>query len=94
MRLLRSPWVRAFLIWTAVLLAAAAVVGIGAVIGLLRAADECFFQTGPCSQAGDTNSVLLAIAFFGIPLIWLAGVLLGVLGRTLASRRRRRPTTL
>lgn len=88
MRMLRSPWTRAFLVWTVILLAAATLVALDAVIGLLRAADDCYFQAGPCSQAGDPDSVQLLFAFFGIPLIWLVGVLLGVVGRALARRSR------
>jgi hypothetical protein len=88
MRLLRSPWTRAFLVWTVVLLAAATVVAVDAVIGLLHTADECYFQIGPCSQAGDPDVVELQFAVFGLPLIWVVGVLLGVVGRAMARRRR------
>jgi hypothetical protein len=88
MRLLRSPWTRAFLIWTAILLVAATLIALAAVIGFLRADDACFFQNGPCPEAGDQNYVNLAFAFFGVPLIWLVGVLLGVVARALARRRR------
>ncbi|MHB8460630.1 MAG: hypothetical protein ACYDB6_11285 [Candidatus Limnocylindrales bacterium] len=86
--MLRSPWTRAFLVWTAMLLAAAALVALDAVIGLLRADEACYFQVGPCPQAGDPDLVQLDFAFFGIPLIWLMGVLLGVVGRALARRSR------
>ena len=88
MRMLRSPWTRAFLVWTVMLLAAATLVALVAVIGLLRADDRCYFQIGPCPQAGDPDLVKLDFAVFGIPLIWLAGVLLGVVGRALAGRSR------
>jgi hypothetical protein len=84
MRRLRSPWTRAFLAWTVILLAAATLVAIDAVIGLLRAAERCYFQVGPCPQTGDPVPVELQFAFFGIPLIWVVGVLLGVVGRALA----------
>lgn len=88
MQMLRSPWTRAFLVWTAVLVAVATVLALGAVIGFLRADDECWFQSGPCPQAGDRNFVQLEFAVFGIPLIWLVGVLLGVVVRALARRSR------
>ncbi len=90
MRRLRSPWVRAFLVWTFVLLAAAIVLAIGAMVGLLQAQNACFFQTAPCPGSDDPNLVLLGVAFFVIPLIWLIGVLLGAIGRALAGRTRNR----
>jgi hypothetical protein len=85
---LKSPWTRAFLVWTIVALVAAIVVAVDAVIGLLRSADACFFQTGPCSQAGDPDVIQLQVAFFGIPLVWLLGVLVGAVGRAIAGRSR------
>ena len=90
MRLLRSPWTRAFLLWTVLLVAAAVLLALGAVIGLLRADQACYFgyPVVPCPGTGDPLVVQLDFAFFGIPLIWLAGVVLGVVGRTLARRRR------
>jgi type IV secretory pathway VirB3-like protein len=91
MRLIRSPWTRAFLVWTAVLAAAAIVLAVVAVMGLLRADDACFFQVGPCPEFGDVNHVRLVIACFGIPLIWLVGVLVGAVARVLAKRDRTTP---
>jgi nucleoside permease NupC len=91
MRLIKSPWTRAFLAWTIVLAGAAIVLAFVAVLGLLKADDACFFQIGPCPEFGDVNHVRLAIAFFGIPLAWLLGVLLGAVARVLARRRRATP---
>lgn len=90
MRILRSPWTRAFLVWTVMLLAAATLVALVAVIGLIRADERCFVQYPlvPCPQAGDPLLVQLHFAFFGFPLIWLVGVLLGAVGRALARRSR------
>jgi hypothetical protein len=89
MRRLRSPLLRAFLVWTVVLLAAAILLAFGAIIGFVRAQDACFFQTAPCPGSDDPNLVQLAVAFFGIPLIWLIGVLLGAIGQALAARSRK-----
>ncbi len=91
MRLIKSSWTRAFIVWTVVLAVAAIVLAVVAVMGLLRADDACFFQIGPCPEFGDVNHVRLAIAFFGIPLIWLVGVLIGAVARVLARRRRATP---
>ena len=62
-------------------------VAVNAVTGLLRAADAWYFQVGPCAEVGDPANVQLAFAFFGIPLIWLSGVLVGVAYRAVAGRR-------
>ena len=91
MRLIHSPWARAFLVWTLVLAVAAILLALVAVIGLLRADDACFFQVGPCPEFGDVNHVRLAIAFFGIPLLWLVGVLFGAVARVLVRRSRATP---
>lgn len=90
MRVLRSPWTRAFLVWTVILAAAAILVAIGALIGLANADQACFLQypVVPCPQSGDPLLVQLDFAFFGFPLIWFVGVLLGVVARALARRRR------
>ena len=73
MRMLRSPWTRAFLVWTVILLAAATLVALDAVIGLYRAGQACYFQYPlvPCPQAGDPLLVQLHFAFFGFPLIFM-----------------------
>jgi hypothetical protein len=88
MRQLRSPWTRAFIVWTVTLLVAAVLLAAIAVNGLLRAADACYFQIGPCAEVGDPANVQLAFAFFGIPLIWVVGVLVGAACRAVAGRRR------
>ena len=87
MQQLRSPWARAFLVWTVVVLAVAALVAIDAVAGLLRAADDCWFGLSPCSPKDDPHLVQLQVAFFAIPAIWLAGVLIGVVAHAFARRR-------
>jgi len=73
-----------------VLLAAATLVALAAMIGLIRAQEACIFQTTPCPQAGDPLLVLLDFGFFWIPLIWLAGVVLGIAAKALGVRRRSR----
>jgi hypothetical protein len=85
-KLFRSRWTRAMLVWTIALVVLAIVLAVDAVIGLLRADDACFFQIGPCPEFGDANHVRLAVAFFGIPLIWLVGVLVGAVARVLLRR--------
>jgi hypothetical protein len=86
-----SPWTRAFLVWTIALAVLAIVLALDAVMELLHADDACFFQVGPCPEFGDANHVRLAIAFFGIPLVWLVGVLVGAVARAIARRGRTTP---
>jgi ABC-type Fe3+ transport system permease subunit len=85
---LRSPWTRAFLVLTVVMVLVAVVLFAAAVIGFLRSADDCWFQTGPCAQAGDANDMTLRIAVFGVPLVWLVGVFVGVAAHAWARRGR------
>ena len=87
MRRLRSPWTRAFIVWTVVLALVAVILFVVAVVGFLDAANDCFFQSGPCSTAGDANFVTLQVAVFGVPMVWLAGVLVGVVARAIDRRR-------
>lgn len=88
MRLIRSPWVRAFMVWTVVFLATAIVVALEALVSLARAEQACFFEPVPCPLAGDPKLVQLDIAVFVIPLIWLVGVILGGIARAITERRR------
>jgi hypothetical protein len=74
--------------WTAVLLVVGSLLAIDAVAGFLRAGDACFFQNGPCPQLGDEHFQELNAAVFVIPLIWLAGVVVGAAARALANQRR------
>jgi hypothetical protein len=86
-RRLGSPWTRAFLVWTAVLALGSVILFFVAIAGFLGSADDCWFQTGPCSTAGDMNFVLMQAAVFWIPMVWLAGVLVGLVARAITRRR-------
>jgi hypothetical protein len=90
MRLMRNPWTRAFLVWAAVCLAVALLLGMDAFAGLIRAQDACFYQGAPCPQAGHPKLIQLEVAFLGIPLVWGLGVVLGVVARAVAARRPHR----
>jgi Na+/proline symporter len=83
---LRSPWTRAFLLWTVVLLALSILLGIAAVVGFLRSADSCYFQIGSCAEAGDKDFVTLQVAVIALPLIWVAGVVIGAIAYHLRGR--------
>jgi hypothetical protein len=89
MRLIRSPWARAFLVWTVAFFAVAIVVALEALVSLGQAEQACFFEPVPCPVAGHPKLVQLDVAVFVIPLIWLVGVILGVVARAVADRRQR-----
>ena len=86
MKRLRSPWTRAFLLWTAVLLALSVVLGIASVFGFLRSADACYFQSGTCAEAGDQDFVTLQVAVIALPLIWAAGIVIGAIAYQVRGR--------
>ena len=89
MRRMRSRWARGLLVWSLVLLGAMIVVAFDAVRGLYEAQQACFFQNVPCPQAGDPKEIQLTFAFFGIPLIWLIGLVIGIAGWAIKERSRR-----
>jgi hypothetical protein len=67
-----------------------------AAASLVDAQQACFFSypAVPCPGGGDWRVGLLTFAFFGVPLIWLVGVVVAVVGRAVARRRReRRPSS-
>ncbi len=88
---LRSRWTLAFLAWTAVLALVAVILFVVAVIGFLRAADACYFQTGPCAEEGDPDFIMLQFAVLAIPLLWLLGVLVAAVARAIGRRGQRTP---
>jgi hypothetical protein len=64
-----------------------------AVWSLYSAQQACFFNypSVPCPTGNDPASARLTFAFFGVPLVWLIGMGLAVLGYALLSRRSARP---
>lgn len=91
MNRLRSGFVRAGVLWTLALLGAAALATVQAIWSLNDAQQACFFHYPaiPCPAADDPAMTQLAVAFFAVPAVWLAGI--GLLVLTRAVRRRRRP---
>lgn len=86
MRRMHSPWMRAFLVWTAVFLVATILLFVDASAGLIAAEQACFVQTAPCPDAGHPKVLELQFALLGMPLIWVVGVVLGIIGRAVRSR--------
>ena len=89
MRSLRSRWARAVVLWTVVLVVVAIVLGVSAVASLVDAQQACFFgfPSVACPDGQDWRVGLLTFAFFGVPLIWLLGVVVAIAGRAVARRR-------
>ena len=92
MRPFRSKWARGVALWSLALLALAIVLAVTAVAGLIDAQQACFFgfPSVECPDGQDGRVSLLTFAFFGIPLIWLAGVVVAIVGRAVATRRNER----
>jgi hypothetical protein len=82
-------------LWTLFLLAIAVLLTVQAVWSLYGAQQACFFNfpAVPCPGGDDPAVARLTFAFFGVPLVWLAGIVLAVLGRVLLRRRRRTAPT-
>ena len=86
MRRMRSPWIRAFLIWSVGALVATLVVAADASAGLYGLQQDCFFQVSPCPDASHPKVIQLQFAFLGMPLIWVVGLVIGVVARAVAAR--------
>lgn len=92
MRSLRSRWARAVVLWTLVLVVFAIVLGVSAVVSLVETQQACFlgFPSVACPDGQDWRVALLTFAFFGVPLIWLVGVVVAIAGRAVVHRQRER----
>lgn len=90
MRPLRSRWARGVVVWTLVMILAAIVLAVGAAASLADAQQACFFwfPSVACPDGQDWRVRLLTFAFFGVPLIWLVGVVVAIVGWAFANRRR------
>jgi hypothetical protein len=93
MRRMRGSLVRGLVLWTLLLLVGAVLMTVQAVVSLYGAQQACFFNypSVPCPSGDDPALVRLTFACFGIPLAWLVGIGVAVLGRTLLRRRSVQP---
>lgn len=89
---MRSRWARGLVLWTLALLVVAIVLSVVAVTSLMDAQQRCFFEypSVACPHGRDWRVGLLTFAFFGVPVIWLVGVVVAIVGRVLAKRQRER----
>jgi DEAD/DEAH box helicase len=93
MRRMRGRMVRGLVLWTLLLLVVAVLLAVQAMGSLYGAGQACFFNypSVPCPGADDPALARLTFAFFGVPLVWLLGIGVAVLGRALRRRRSTRP---
>ena len=91
MRRMRGRLARGLVLWTLFLLVVAILLTAQAISSLYGAQQACFFNfpAVPCPGGDDPAVARLTFAFFGVPLVWLVGIWLAVLGRVLLRRRRR-----
>ena len=91
---MRGSLVRGLVIWTLLLLAVAVLMALQAVASLYGAQQACWFNypSVQCPSGNDPALVRLTFAFFGVPLVWLIGIGLAVLGHAVQRRRRRTPS--
>jgi len=90
MRPLSSRWARGVVLWTLVLLVVAIALAVSAVAGLIDAQQACFFgfPSVACPDGQDWRVGLLTFAFFVVPLIWVIGLVVALIGRAVAERQR------
>ena len=90
---MRGSLVRGLVLWTLFLGVVAVLMALQAVWSLYAAQQACFFNypSVPCPSGNDPALVRLTFAFFGVPLVWLIGIGVAVLGRALLRRRSDRP---
>jgi hypothetical protein len=85
MRRMRGSLVRGLVLWTLVLVVIAVLLTLQAIWSLYAAQQACWFNypSVPCPSGDDPALARLTFAFFGVPLVWLIGIGLAVLGRAL-----------
>jgi hypothetical protein len=93
MRRTQVSLVRGLVLWTLLLLVVAVLLAVQAVWSLYGAGQACWFNypSVPCPGGDDPALVRLTLAFFGVPLVWLVGIGLAVLGHALQRRRSAPP---
>jgi hypothetical protein len=82
---------KGLVLWTLSLVAVAVLLAVQAAWSLYAAQQACFFSfpAVPCPGGDDPAVAWLTFAFFGVPLVWLGGIVLAVMGRALLRRRPR-----
>jgi hypothetical protein len=88
---LRSKWARGVVLWTLAMLVVAIALAAFASASLVDAQQSCFmgFPSVACPDGQDWRAMLLTFAFFGVPLIWLIGLIVAIAGRAVSRQRDR-----
>ena len=81
---------RGLVLWTLCLFVVAGLLAAQAIWSIYNAQQVCFFNypSVACPGVDDPAFVRLTFAFFGVPLVWLAGLGVAVLGQAVLRRRR------
>jgi hypothetical protein len=73
----RHGFALAMVLWTLAVVIVAAVMAVAALVSLDAANQRCFFDypASPCPGQDDPALVWIWIAFFGMPAVWVVGVI-------------------
>ena len=92
MRRMRGRFARSLVLWTLLMLLLAVLLTAQALGSLIGEGQTCFFNSSVSCPSGDDAAVArLTFAFFGVPLVWLVGIALAVLGQAVFRRQRADP---
>jgi cytochrome b561 len=80
-------------LWTLLLLVVATLIAGEAIASLYNRQQACFFNfPAVACPAGDDPAVArLTFAFFGVPALWLLGIVVGTVAVAMRNRRARVP---
>jgi hypothetical protein len=86
----RRTLVRTLVAWTLGMLLIGVLLAVQALWSLHNAQQACFFDypAVPCPGGDDPAVARLTLAFFGVPLVWVVGIVVAALA--LRMRRRAR----
>jgi hypothetical protein len=79
-------------LWTLAMCVIGIALAVFASASLVDAQQSCFmeFPSVPCPGGQDWRVGLLTFAFFGVPLIWVGGLIAAIAGRAVSNVRRER----
>ena len=76
----RHPLAWTVVLWTTAVIIVAVVMAVVALVSFNAADQRCFmdYPSAPCPGPDDPALTWLRIAFFGMPAVWLVGVLVAI----------------
>lgn len=84
---LRRRAARTAIAWTLALFLVAVVIVVAATVSLGQAQEACFTGPQACPDATDPRVAWIGIGFFGVPVVWLLGLLV-LAARAMTTQRR------